>query len=97
MKSLKQALFKEIRPATEYAEIQQSVQQVLWQLEQLENRFKSTLDEDLIEGCIYERLALLARYRYLLRQAKACQQRERLVVEPAPSVPEGLPAKAEVT
>lgn len=97
MKSLKQAIFKDVQPASDYTELYESVQQVLWQLEQIENRFSSTLDQDLIEGCIYERLALLARYRYLLRQAKACQQKEQVVVEPVVAVPDVLPAKAEVT
>ena len=97
MISLKQAIFKDVPPASDYAEIHEAVQQVLWELEQLDNRFQAALDEDLIEGCIYERLALLSRYRYLLRQAKACQQRERVVVPQMAAVPEVRPAKAEVT
>ena len=48
---------------------------VTQQLEELETVFNLTGDPDLLEGCIYQRKALQARYRYLAqhcRRQKIC-------------------------
>ena len=47
-----------------------SIRDICRRLELADARFEMESDDDLIEACIYEREALRARYRYLLRRAK---------------------------
>lgn len=48
------------------------------ELEDVEQRFNQVTDPDMIDSCIYERAALMARLRYLLRT-----EREEETLRPA--------------
>lgn len=66
--AIKRVLLKpEVRPD----ETREAIREVCRQLENVQSRFEMENDPDLIEACIYEMESLRARYRYLLRQAKA--------------------------
>jgi len=54
------------------------------QLDALQSYYAMETDEDLLDAAIYQREALQARYRYLLRKAKASGAR----AEESPVIPE---------
>lgn len=43
-------------------------------LEAAYSNFENVVDPDLIDSCIYEMNAIQNRYKYLLKQAKACNK-----------------------
>ena len=53
-----------------HPELEEELKECLFCLRQNEMMFDLEVDTDLIEQHIYERQALLARYRYLLAQAR---------------------------
>lgn len=68
MERLKQIVYKEKETPSP---TQEAIREVCRAMEAVQTRFSMESDSDLIESCIYEMEALRARYRYLLRQAKA--------------------------
>lgn len=52
-------------------EISEALQLICDKIEKNEESFNLISDADLIEAIVYEGMALKARYRYLLRQAKS--------------------------
>ena len=52
-------------------EISDALQLICDKIKKNEENFNQICDADLIEAIVYEGLALKARYRYLLRQAKS--------------------------
>ncbi|MDD3192953.1 MAG: DUF2508 family protein [Oscillospiraceae bacterium] len=67
---------KENREAAEqYRGLLRDMEILRMQIEQVDSNFNMTTDEDLVESYIYESNALAARYRFLLRQAKAQKSR----------------------
>lgn len=44
--------------------------ELMWRMEQNRRLFDLTCDEDLVDALIYEHNALMARYAYLLKQAR---------------------------
>jgi hypothetical protein len=68
METFKRAILKDIPHEDEWTK---AMRRLSRRLEEVDERFNQALDGDLIEACIYERLAIQAQYRYLLRCAKA--------------------------
>ncbi len=60
-----------LKPEEQTDATREAIREVCRQLENVRARFEMENDSDLIEACIYEMESLRARYRYLLRQAKA--------------------------
>lgn len=60
-----------LRPRVEANQTVEAIQDICRRMQALETQFSIQNDADLIDFCIYEREALRAQYRYLLRQAKA--------------------------
>ena len=60
-----------LKPEEQTDATREAIREVCRQLENVQARFEMENDSDLIEACIYEMESLRARYRYLLRQAKA--------------------------
>lgn len=56
-----------LRPPMQDDVLTQAMQEVCGQLQSVDSRFAEETDEDLLDACMYERLALQARYRYLNR------------------------------
>ena len=59
----------------------QAIREVQRQLARIDTHFQQTDDPDLTECFIYERKALQARYRYLLKQLPRKQEQPALVIE----------------
>lgn len=53
-----------------HPELEEDLKECLWCLRRNEMMFDLEIDPDLIEQRIYERQALLCRYRYLLQKAR---------------------------
>lgn len=58
------------RPAGADPALRAALRDCLDQLRHNQNLYDLEQDPDLIEACIYERAALLCRYRYLLARAR---------------------------
>jgi hypothetical protein len=71
-------------PMPPHEQLIRDIREVRQQLDGVQSYFALETDEDLLEAAIYQRDALEARYRYLLRQAK---EREAVAVH-APVVQE---------
>ena len=56
---------------TQHEELIRELREVQRQLNNVQAYFAMESDDDLLDAAIYQREALEARYRYLLRQAKA--------------------------
>ncbi|MBE6756934.1 MAG: hypothetical protein E7552_00080 [Ruminococcaceae bacterium] len=56
-----------LRPPVREDALAEAMQEVCGQLQSVDSRFAEETDEDLLDACMYERLALQARYRYLTR------------------------------
>ena len=56
-----------LRPPVREDVITRAMQEVCGQLRSVDSRFAEETDNDLLDACMYERLALQARYRYLSR------------------------------
>ncbi len=56
-----------LRPSAREDAVVEAMQAVCGQLQSVDSRFAEETDEDLLDACMYERLALQARYRYLSR------------------------------
>lgn len=65
--AFKNAIIKE---REEPNELVLAIRDICARIERVNAHFDMESDEDLIEACIYEREALRARYRFLLRQAR---------------------------
>jgi len=61
---------KETRPPDERGRLIEDIREVRRQLEGIHAFFALESDEDLLDAAIYQREALQARYRYLLRLAR---------------------------
>ena len=72
-----------------HPELEQELKECLFCLRRNAAMFDLEVDSDLIEQRIYERQALLCRYRYLLARARELGLHTVLTAE-APSVPDGL-------
>ena len=55
---------------TRHEELIRELREVQRQLDNVQSYFSMESDDDLLDSAIYQREALEARYRYLLRQAK---------------------------
>lgn len=56
-----------LRPRVTEDALTRALQEVCGQLSEVDSRFAEETDSDLLDACMYERLALQARYRYLSR------------------------------
>lgn len=60
----------------------EAIREVCAMMDAAQNRFEQETDEDLIEAAIYEQQSLRAKYRYLLRLARAegvtCREKAHL-------------------
>jgi len=56
-----------LRPPVREDALAEAIQAVCGQLQSVDSRFAEETDEDPLDACMYERLALQARYRYLSR------------------------------
>ena len=56
-----------LRPPVREDALLRAMQEVCGQLQAVDSRFAEETDGDLLDACMYERLALQARYRYLSR------------------------------
>lgn len=54
----------------------QAIRDLCGRLRAVDSRFSEETDTDLLESCMYERLALQAQYRYLRRQVQQTAVRE---------------------
>ena len=61
---------KQARPQDERGRLIEDIREVRQQLEGIHAFFALESDEDLLDAAIYQREALQARYRYLLRLAR---------------------------
>ncbi len=57
-----------LKPEEEQFTLRTSVKQTLLELRAAQQRFETETDPDLIDACIYRRLAAEAEYRYLHRK-----------------------------
>lgn len=80
--TIKKLLKKQEQPLQEkqLSYIITNVRELKKQLDGLENSFNLTSDTDLIESCIYEQNALMARYRYFIKLAKEIGQKQTQTV-----------------
>ncbi len=46
------------------------IDDVKFKLNSVQDRFKMAVDEDLIDSLIYEEIALISRYEYLIKESK---------------------------
>ena len=51
--------------------LQQALRELCERMRSVDSRFEEETDGDLLDAYIYERLALQARYRYLMRQMRS--------------------------
>ena len=62
-----------LQPLRQDDPLARAMQEVCGQLRSVESRFAEETDGDLLDACMYERLALQARYRYLSRMARRAE------------------------
>ncbi len=62
-----------LQPSVSEDTLVRAMQEVCGQLQSVDSRFSEETDEDLLDACMYERLALQARYRYLSRLVRHAQ------------------------
>jgi hypothetical protein len=63
-----------LRPPMREDALTEAIQAVCGQLQSVDSRFAEETDGDLLDACMYERLALQARYRYLSRMVRCRAQ-----------------------
>lgn len=63
-----------LRPPVQEDAVVEAMQAVCGQLQSVDSRFAEETDDDLLDACMYERLALQARYRYLSRMVRCRAQ-----------------------
>ncbi len=56
-----------LQPRVKEDAITRAMREICGQLNAVDTRFSEETDSDLLDACLYERLALQARYRYLSR------------------------------
>lgn len=57
-----------------YKELQDKINEIRSRMEIVDNLFSNMSNDDLIDACVYEKKALIARYNYLLKQAREMEQ-----------------------
>jgi exonuclease VII small subunit len=68
-------LFTKKRPSKENHVLISEINRTKIALEAAYSNFENVIDPDLIDSCIYELNAIQNRYHFLLKQAKATEQR----------------------
>jgi len=66
-----------------YKEIQDKINEIRSRMEIVDNLFSNLSNHDLIDACVYEKMALTARYNYLLKQARQLEQNMNTEEKPA--------------
>lgn len=56
-----------LQPRVREDAVTRAMREICGQLNAVDSRFAEETDNDLLDACMYERLALQARYRYLSR------------------------------
>ena len=69
------SLFTKKRPSKENHVLISEINRTKIALEAAYSNFENVIDPDLIDSCIYELNAIQNRYHFLLKQAKATEQR----------------------
>ncbi len=59
-----------LQPRIKEDAITRAMRDICGQLNAVDTRFAEETDSDLLDACLYERLALQARYRYLCRMRR---------------------------
>ena len=68
-------LFAKKRPSKDNIMLINEINRTKIALESAYSNFENVVDPDLIDSCIYELNAIQNRYHFLLKQAKAAEQR----------------------
>ena len=63
-----------IKKVNTYKELQDKINEIRSRMEIVDNLFSNLSNADLIDACVYEKMALTSRYNYLLKQARELEQ-----------------------
>lgn len=62
------------KKADTYKELQKKINEIRNRMEIVDNLFANLSNHDLIDACVYEKMALTMRYNYLLKQARELEE-----------------------